>query len=298
MRPYHVESPVNPALVQEFMDALQDTYPEISHGNVLSLKQLCDEFQFTELDTKLQEFFGQWVYITFGSTIVYLSRDKVRERCGRFRDAGVAPYSIQTWVSLANFELFITALRGMDPELTHDNVADLKLLSDEFEFTDLGIKAQAFIDAWTSLVFHGETVHVRRDKLVQKCRLFRDSQLLLSKPYQVRSSAPGDVFRLFASAIDDVFPNLTNGNIIDFEALCDEFGFGELSVKLAEFRQAHSSSSDDFQRYLAPLKAQIASLKEQIATVQDLEHRVSELEQSNQDLANRLEALEPDPYRY
>jgi hypothetical protein len=114
----------------------------------------------------------------------------------------------------------------------------------------------------------------------------------MHRPFAVRVH----VFRMFVSAIDDVCPNLTNGNVMEIEALCNKFGYEDLSARVAEFLAQHLSVEDYHRRYLVPLKAQnaeIAALREHIA---GLEYRISDMEQRNADLEERLARLEPDPY--
>jgi hypothetical protein len=298
-RPYHVQSPVSTAILQLFVDSIEGASPEISLDNAHSLKLLCDEFQFSDLGAKVYVFLSQWVSIVFGGQTKHIPRGKVAQRCSLFRDVQTAPYYVLSPVSAANLQLFIDAIEGTDLEISHDNAPDLKLLCDEFQFIDLGAKVQAFIDRWTSLVLKEETLHVPRDKLVQKCSLFRDGRSPVTQPYKVSSSVPVHVFRMFVSAIDDICPNLTNGNVIEIKALCDEFGYAELSARVAEFLVQHSSASDYDRRYCVLLEAQnaeIAALREQMAAFQDLERRIVDLEQHNADLEERLARLEPDPY--
>jgi hypothetical protein len=61
-------------------------------------------------------------------------------------------YPVRSSVSAAHFQLFENALEGSDPELTHENAPDLKLLCDEFKFSELGRKIEASTDRLTSVV--------------------------------------------------------------------------------------------------------------------------------------------------
>jgi hypothetical protein len=88
------------------------------------------------------------------------------------------PYKLQSRVSAAKFQLFVKAIEGSDPELTHESCPELRLLCDEFKVVGLRRKIQTFTDRWTSVVFGDETVHIERGTLVQTCRKFHDCQSL------------------------------------------------------------------------------------------------------------------------
>jgi hypothetical protein len=154
------------------------------------------------------------------------------------------PYRAKSQVSAADFQLFVKIIEGSDPELTHENCPALELLGDEFKFTGLGDKVQAFTDRWTQLVFEGQTVRIERGKLVQMCRRFRDCGSLLTRPYHVTSSIGADIFRAFVNAIDGISPAITDGIITVIGLLCKEFGCEKLSATVSEFLAQHSSPGE------------------------------------------------------
>jgi hypothetical protein len=175
-----------------------------------------------------------------------------------------SPYQVKSNVSDATFGLFVAAIEGSDPVISHENSAELALLCDEFGFQVLGDKVQDFVDLWTAVLFKGETVHVLRDKLVQTCHKFRDCSSLLTEPYQVESSVSCDVFRVFMNAVGGVSPIITNENVSDFALLCDEFGHEDLSAVVSEFVAQQSSAGKRALREVPELKAQNAALRAQI----------------------------------
>jgi hypothetical protein len=176
-----------------------------------------------------------------------------------------APYRVRSRVSAPIFQLFVEAIQGSDPELTHENAPGLKHLCQEFKFAELGRKVQAFTDRWTSVVFAAETVHVLRDTLVQTCSRFRDRPSLLTRPYRVTSRVAAEAFRAFVSALDGVGPTLANENVNDIGLLCDVFGYEKLSATASEFLAQHSSPGDRACRDVVALKAQNAALAARVA---------------------------------
>jgi hypothetical protein len=123
-----------------------------------------------------------------------------------------------------DFQFFVKALEGSDPELTHENSAALKLLCDESKFSEFGRKVEAFAVRWTSVVFESETFHIPRNKLVRTCGKFRDCGSILTLPYRVTSRVGADVLRAFVKTLGGVSPTITNENVADIGLLSDEFG--------------------------------------------------------------------------
>jgi hypothetical protein len=62
------------------------------------------------------------------------------------------------------------------------------------------------------------------------------------KILRTHSPTPGDVLRLFSSAVNGEAIELTNENIEGFSALCREFQFGSLSRRLDSFKNTPTSS--------------------------------------------------------
>jgi hypothetical protein len=85
------------------------------------------------------------------------------------------PYTVKWRVSAVHFYLFIKALEGSDPVLTHESAAALRLLCNEFKFVRFGSQVQTFVDRWAPVVFGDTTVYVLSNTLVQSCSRFRDS---------------------------------------------------------------------------------------------------------------------------
>jgi hypothetical protein len=176
-----------------------------------------------------------------------------------------SPYRVRSQVSAADLLLFVNAIQGSDPDVTHENCRALKLLCDEFGFTRLRCKVQAFIGRRTSLVFQGQTVHIECDKLVRTCSKFCDDRSLLTQPYHVTSLIRSDVFRAFVDAINGIPPKITNKNVTDIRLLCLEFGHEGLLATVAEFLAHHSSPGECACRKIVALKAQNAALAAKVA---------------------------------
>jgi hypothetical protein len=294
---FNVQSPVTADVFRLFISAIEGAEISVSDANADGLGYLCDEFQFTELRDQVRAFLSPWVTIHYSGLTRRLAATTVAEKCGKFRCGHAGPYRVQAGVLQSTLQLFLDAIEGADPEISHENAQHLMTLCDEFEFTDLGVKVRAFIDQWATLVFRNEPVHVPRAKLVQKCSLFRDGGVPVARPYQVVSDVAPDVFRVFVGAIDDASPPLTNRNLMDMELLCDEFGYTELSARVAEFLAQHASPAEDQRRYFHAMKELGAALKRMEQRVEQLEADVAALQGENQDLQCRLSQVEPDPYR-
>jgi hypothetical protein len=170
-------------------------------------------------------------------------------------------------VSGAHFQLFVKAIQGSDPELTHENSPALKLLCDEFKFADLGRKVEAFTGRWTYVAFEAETVHILRDKLVQTCSKFRDCPSLLTQPYEITSPVAADIFRAFVKTFGGVSLTITNENITDIGLLCEEFGHEQLSAIVSDFLAQYSSPADRACREIATLKAQNAAFTTKVTAL-------------------------------
>jgi hypothetical protein len=54
------------------------------------------------------------------------------------------PYKVRSRVSVANFEIFVGAIKGVGPEITEENIFDLYALCSEFTFSELSAKLSAF----------------------------------------------------------------------------------------------------------------------------------------------------------
>jgi hypothetical protein len=83
---------------------------------------------------------------------VSVPKQQLVANCELFEDDPTllaTPCPVRSPVSAAHFQLFVQAINGSNPELTHENAPPLKLLCGELRFAELGRKVQAFTDRWT-----------------------------------------------------------------------------------------------------------------------------------------------------
>jgi hypothetical protein len=84
------------------------------------------------------------------------------------------------------------------------------------------------------LVLDGETFSTHSLALRQSCEKFADGPP--SIPYQVSSSIPQHIFRLFLEAVNGREVEITGDNVNGLSQLAREFGFLRLLTKLSDFR--------------------------------------------------------------
>jgi hypothetical protein len=71
---------------------------------------------------------------------------KLLPNCPKFKNLKLLPSRVQSAVSQDAFPVFVSVLGGTDPALTTENLNDLYLLCEEFEFVVLCSKVSAFQD--------------------------------------------------------------------------------------------------------------------------------------------------------
>jgi hypothetical protein len=113
---------------------------------------------------------------------------------------------------------------------------------------------------------------------VQKCDLFCNDLSLLASPYNLTSLVPLSDFRDFVSALEGSAVQINNSNFGALSCLCEEFGFGDLSGQLSEFR-----SSSDFKEERMPTEQSkiLQQLRAQELALESLLGRVVQLETSS-----------------
>jgi hypothetical protein len=87
------------------------------------------------------------------------------------------------------------------------------------------------------LVHPRETVKVSTQALVLQSNVFADGSGLAAFPYALRSSVSVSDFRRFVSALEGNAVAIAIKNIGGLSLLCEEFGFGDLAVKVSEFQE-------------------------------------------------------------
>jgi hypothetical protein len=114
--------------------------------------------------------------------------------------------------------------------------------------------------------------------------MFETEPGLLSKPYRVKSSSSPEAFQLFLDSLQGKDVEVTQPTYQALSSLSQEFGFGGLSQKLAEFRTSPAFSANDNNN-----KKRISFLEEQFASY---EQRLLDLETRLLSSEQRLERLE------
>jgi uncharacterized coiled-coil protein SlyX len=115
-----------------------------------------------------------------------------------------------------------------------------------------------------SLLHPEETFTIPALQAMNKCSLFQNNPTLLSSPYRIQSSVSLSIFREFLSALEGNAINITNTNLTEFDRLCKEFGFSELSAKLSEFRPSMRFKETESETEDADSRGRIAALEEKV----------------------------------
>jgi hypothetical protein len=141
------------------------------------------------------------------------------------------------------------------------------------------------------LVHPEATVAISALQAINKCSLFQENVTLATCPYRVKSSVTLAIFREFVSGLEGSAVTITDTNFTGLQRLCEEFGFGELSATLSEFRP-----STGFQETVdAAARGRIAGLEERAEQHdRDIEALQSELRRLSTDfvrLAGEVFAL-------
>jgi hypothetical protein len=162
--PYKLRSTVPLTLFRQFVSALEGNEIEITSANISGLTQLCEEFGFEDLRSKLSEFppprgtaakdtearertaalKGKSEPFQAGVVEVELCLANERFRlpslalhqtCTAFQALPLPPhYSVKSAVSSEIFRIFLSAVKGESIEATAANFAGISALCDEFGF--------------------------------------------------------------------------------------------------------------------------------------------------------------------
>jgi hypothetical protein len=157
----------------------------------------------------------------------------------------------------------------------------------------------------TELIFGDRPLSVLSKWLSANCQTFRDNPSLLEAAYRVRSFVNVETFYHFVRAIEGTVPEINRSNASDLAALCDEFGFLSLAMKVWDFRSAPSGpepspiviasptqrlhEATQQQREIGKLRSEMARLG---ASAEILREQNRLLEESNQRLSWYLQCLE------
>jgi hypothetical protein len=127
------------------------------------------------------------------------------------------------------------------------------------------------------LVLRGEVFTVPCSDLLMRCRLFRNSSLLVA-PYEIRSRVAPESLRAFIAAVRGVPPAITSRNVLDLADLAEEFDFvalaelvrnalekkGPADVPLRSAIKELKELRDDQKREITALEGQIGDLKAEL----------------------------------
>jgi hypothetical protein len=88
------------------------------------------------------------------------------------------------------------------------------------------------------LVHPDETIQIPLQILINNCDLFPDNPARVDSPYTLKSQVSLTDFREFVSALKDSAVIIKKDNFRGLSQLCEEFGFGDLSSQLSQFRDS------------------------------------------------------------
>jgi hypothetical protein len=91
---------------------------------------------------------------------------------------------------------------------------------------------------WLTLVHPEQKLDIFADDVIAKCSLFQIQPALVNSPYTFKSHVRVDIFTQFVSALKGEAIDIKPDHIPGLSTLCDEFGFTELSERLALESQA------------------------------------------------------------
>jgi hypothetical protein len=160
--------------------------------------------------------------------------------------------------------------------------------------------------ARTELILGDRPLSVLSKSLSANCQTFGDDPSLLEAAYRVRSSVDVDTFYHFVRAIEGAAPEITHSNASDLAALCDEFGFLSLAMKVWDFRSSPFrpesppvivfSPSQRLHQATQQQQLEIVNVRGEMArlgtSARTLREQSRLLEDSNQQLGWRLHSLE------
>jgi hypothetical protein len=94
----------------------------------------------------------------------------------------------------------------------------------------------------STLLLNGTPFTLPRRLLFTQCELFETEPGLLSKPYKVKSASSPEAFQLFLDLLQGTEIEVTEPTCQALSSLSQEFGFAELSEKVAAFRASTAFS--------------------------------------------------------
>jgi hypothetical protein len=151
------------------------------------------------------------------------------------------------------------------------------------------------------LVHPLQTFTVQARLIVLKCDFFADNPVLAASPYVVRSLVSLTDIREFISAVEGNDVEITNDNFKGLSALCDEFGFGDLSASLSQFRfseafkDAETVKDSEARRRLWALEERLQRREHEIASLQcEFLRRSQAQESATEAVLGRVLRLEAD----
>jgi small GTP-binding protein len=151
----------------------------------------------------------------------------------------------------------------------------------------------------SSLILNGRRFSAKRNDLMV-CTLFNSDPTLLAAPYDVKSTVPTVIFEEFLSALSGSDIELTDETIPSLSALCCEFGFGSLSLKLLDFQRRSSfcflnadygHSLSTIEERLTLTERETASFSFTVHQFRGLENEVSSLRRDVVELGSELRRI-------
>jgi hypothetical protein len=97
---------------------------------------------------------------------------------------------------------------------------------------------------FVTLLHPREQRQVPRTRVIEKYALFKNNIAVLGASYSVNSSVPIEVFREFASALEDDRVVVTNANFDGLSMLSAEFAFEAMAAQLSDFRSSAAFAAE------------------------------------------------------
>jgi uncharacterized protein YceH (UPF0502 family) len=117
-----------------------------------------------------------------------------------------------------------------------------------------------------TLIHPEVTVTVPIVQVMVKCTLFQRNPILLTSPYRVQSRVTPVIFRDFVTELSGNAVTITDTNLRGLQALCNEFGFSDLTTKLLAFHPSigFQEAESEAEAKDAEARGRIAALEEQM----------------------------------